>query len=402
MRVVINASTTIGNMTGVGRHTAELIRCLHAQMQPEELFEYPHGWVRNLRAKWKQTTAPASPSVNSASPRSRLPSPKRLAVNVARPCGHGLLWLYDRAVLRRGKFDLYHEPNFMPVRCGVPTVATIHDLSIVRHPEWHPPARVKWFESNLPYALKQASHFFTVTEHAKREMIELLGVSAEHITCTYNGVRADLAPLLESEYVPVLRKLDLNPGYLLHVGTIEPRKNLLRLMQAYVDLPAGLREKHPLVMAGQWGWHFEEIADYYQKTAKDKGVRQLGFVADQDLPALYNGARALVFPTYYEGFGIPAVEMMGCGGAVLASTAAAVAEVVGRNACLIAPEDTEGWRDAMQRVVTDEYWWQSLRGGVEERARRFTWENCAAKTLAVYRQLTGSAVEETKRAAKAA
>jgi O-antigen biosynthesis alpha-1,3-rhamnosyltransferase len=398
MRVVINASTTIGNMSGVGRHTAELIRCLRTHLTPAELFEYPHGWVRKLRAKWKLSTAPPVPSNNGAHAHWRLPSPKRLAINLARPCGHALLWLYDKSILRCGKFDLYHEPNFMPVRCAVPTIATIHDLSIVRHPEWHPPARVKWFESNLSNALRQACHFFTVTEHARNEMVKLLGVPAERITCTYNGVRDDLAPLPECEYLPVLQRLQLNPGYLLHVGTIEPRKNLLRLMQAYVDLPAALREKHPLVLAGQWGWHFEEIAEYYQTTAKDKGVRQLGFVADADLPALYNGARALVFPTYYEGFGIPAVEMMGCSGAVIASSAEAVAEVVGRNACLIDPEDTEGWRDAMQRVLTDEYWWQSLRGGVEERASRFTWERCAEKTLEVYRRLTGTSIEAPPRA----
>lgn len=398
MRVVINASTTVGNMTGVGRHTAELIRCLRPLMASDDLFEYPHNWVRRLRAKWKQSTAAGPSTPAEGKSRWLLPSPKRLAINIARPCGHGLLWLYDKAVMRASKFDLYHEPNFMPIRCGVPTVATIHDLSILRHPEWHPPVRVQWFESNLPNALNQASHFFTVTEHAKREMIDLLGVAAEQITCTYNGVRGDLAPLAENEYLPVLRKIDLKPGYLLHVGTIEPRKNLLRLMQAYVDLPAALRAKHPLVLAGQWGWHFESIAEFYEKTGKHNGVRQLGFVADADLPALYNGARALVFPTFYEGFGIPAVEMMGCGGAVLASTADAVAEVVGRNACMIAPEDTEGWRDAMERVLTDENWWESLRGGVEERAKRFTWERCAQKTFGVYQHLTGSVVEETKRA----
>ncbi len=401
MRVVINASTTVGNMTGVGRHTAELIRCLRMQMSPEELFEYPHRWVRRLRARWKQHTAPGPSTSGSAGSRWRLPSPKRLAISIARPCGHTLLWLYDKAVLRASRFDLYHEPNFIPIRCGVPTVATIHDLSILRHREWHPPVRVKWFESNLPHALKQASHFFTVTEHAKREMVELLNVPAEKITCTYNGVRNDLGPKSESEFLPVLRRLNLASGYLLHVGTIEPRKNLLRLMQAYVDLPSSLREKHPLVLAGQWGWNFEAIADYYEKTAKDKGVRQLGFVADEDLPALYNGARALVFPTHYEGFGIPAVEMMGCGGAVLASTAGAVAEVVGRNAFLIQPEDTEGWRDAMRRVLTDDDWWMQLRRGTIERAGRFTWERCADKTLSVYRQLTGEELE-TGRAAKAA
>lgn len=401
MRVLINAYTTIGNKTGVGRYTAELIRCLRAELTPEELFEYPHGWVRKLRGNWKQKTG-SSPGPAAEKSGWRMPSPKRLAIDIARPFGHALLWLYDKAVLRPSKFDLYHEPNFMPIRCDVPTVATIHDLSILRHKEWHPPARVKWFEANLDLALRQTSHFFTVTEHAKGEMVELLNVPADRVTCTYNGVRADLSPLSEGEYLPALQRLNLQPGYLLHVGTIEPRKNLLRLMKAYVDLPSALRDKHPLVLAGQWGWHFEEIAEFYEKVGKHNGVRQLGFVADADLPALYNGARALVFPTLYEGFGIPAVEMMGCGGVVLASTADAVVEVVGRNACLIEPEDTEGWRDAMERVITDYNWWQALRGGVVERARKFTWERCAEKTLDVYRKMTGTEVPSIPTRAAAA
>jgi alpha-1,3-rhamnosyl/mannosyltransferase len=233
-------------------------------------------------------------------------------------------------------------------------------------------------------------------------MVELLGIPPEKITCTYNGVRADLQPLSRDECEPVLKKLSLQPGYLLHVGTIEPRKNLLRLMQAYADLPSALRDKHPLVLAGGWGWRFEEIAEHYAAVGKDKGVRHVGFVADADLPALYNGARALVFPTLYEGFGIPAVEMMGCGGAVLASTADALAEVVGPCADQIDPEDTAGWRDAMRRVLTDDDWWLYLRHGVIERARRYSWDRCAAETLAVYRQLTGESIELPLLPAKAA
>jgi len=383
MRVVVNASCTIGNKTGVGRHTAELIECLDRIMSSGELHTHPHSWMRNLLRKWRR--------FSGAKPKARtlLPSPRRLALRAVGAAGRGILRLYDKAVLRANRFDLYHEPNFIPVPCDIPTLATFHDLSLLRYPEWHPAERVKRFEANLARTLRQTSHFFTVTESARQEMVELLDVPAHKITCTYNGVRSDLTELPREVYRPVLQKLDLPEGYLLHVGTIEPRKNLLRLMQAYVDLPATVREKHPLVLAGQWGWRFEEIAEFYHATGKHKGVRQIGFVADEDLPALYNGARALVFPTHYEGFGIPAVEMLGCGGAVLASATAAVAEVVGPHADIVHPEDLEGWREAMLRVLTDDHWWRSLREGGVAWANRFTWERCADQTLGVYRQLMG-------------
>jgi alpha-1,3-rhamnosyl/mannosyltransferase len=390
MRVVINAYTTIGNKTGVGRYTDELIRCLRERMNLDELFAYPHLWLRNLRARWKKRTDGNAPTFQQTTKRRWLPSPRRLAVGALRPLGHGLIWLYNRAVLRQGKFDLYHEPNHIPIRCDVPTVTTIHDLSVMHHPEWHPQQRLRFFNANMHRAICQTQHFFTVSDFVKREIAETFHVPLSRITTTPNGVRSGLRPMAEDEFRPILKQLGLPDRYLLHVGTIEPRKNLLNLMRAYVDLPVGLRERFPLVLVGQWGWHFEEAADFYHSTAKHKNVIQIGYVPDEALPAIYNGARALVFPTYYEGFGIPAVEMMGCGGAVLASTAGAVAEVVGKHAELIEPEDVVGWRDAMCRVLTDVEWWLSLRRGVVDHARQYSWDRTAAQTLRIYRQLTQS------------
>src|SRR6516162_4442021 len=115
MRVVINAYTTIGNKTGVGRYTDELVRCLRERMNPEELFAYPHLWLRNLRAKWKKRTDGNAPTAQEKPKRRWLPSPRRLAIGALGPIGHGLIWLYNRAVLRPGKFDLYHEPNHIPI-----------------------------------------------------------------------------------------------------------------------------------------------------------------------------------------------------------------------------------------------------------------------------------------------
>src|SRR5262249_19218326 len=159
---------------------------------------------------------------------------------------------------------------------------------------------------------------------------------------------------------PVLRELGLLPGYLLHVGTLEPRKNLRMLLGAYSALPAAVRDRHPLVLVGGAGWNAGAIhADLHE--ARHRNVRWLGYVRDVCLAARGSAARALVFRTLCEGLGMPTVEMLAGAGAVLASTAGAVAETVGRQAHLIDPHDQAGWRDAMERVCTDGDWWRGLR-----------------------------------------
>jgi alpha-1,3-rhamnosyl/mannosyltransferase len=163
------------------------------------------------------------------------------------------------------------------------------------------------------------------------------------------------------------------------------------LLRAYCALPQPVRHQCPLLLVGSWGWNSRAVAEYYHAEARHRGVRHVGYVAEQHLPALYNGARALLFPSHYEGFGLPPLEMMACGGAALASTAGAVAEVVGGAAELIHPADQAGWIQAMRRVIVDEDWWCSLRKGSLEAARPYTWERCARKTWNVYRSLYGGA-----------
>jgi alpha-1,3-rhamnosyl/mannosyltransferase len=179
---------------------------------------------------------------------------------------------------------------------------------------------------------------------------------------------------------------------LLYLGTIEPRKNLLVLLRAYCALPERVRADWPLVLVGGWGWNTTDVADYLHREARHRGVLHLGYLPEEHVAAVYNGARALVYPSLYEGFGLPPIEMMACGGAVLASTAGAITETVGRRAHLIDPADVDGWRDAMRRVVEDDDWWNTLRTGVTSVARPFTWERCAADTLRVYHQLGSGTV----------
>jgi alpha-1,3-rhamnosyl/mannosyltransferase len=295
-----------------------------------------------------------------------------------------------RAACLKGRYDLYHEPNFIPFPCDCPTVVTIHDLSVLRHPEWHPADRVAYFEKNFQRGLSQACHFLAISEFGRQEIIRTLNVAPDRVTRTYMGIRRGLMPLSHEEVAGVLAKLGLPGQYLLYLGTIEPRKNVLRLMKAYCALPERLRSNCPLLLVGGWGWNTSDSADYFHNKARHRGVIHLGYVKDRYVTAVYNGARALVYPSLYEGFGLPPLEMMACGGAVIASTAGALVETIGRKACLVEPEDVDGWREAMTRALEDEDWLRSLRRGTPEMAKPFTWDQCAADTLGVYRRIANS------------
>jgi alpha-1,3-rhamnosyl/mannosyltransferase len=215
------------------------------------------------------------------------------------------------------------------------------------------------------------------------------------------GIRPGLSPLPDSQVVQVLARLGLPRRYLLYLGTIEPRKNLRTLLRAYCDLPSRLRDEWPLLLVGSWGWNAAELADYLHREARHRGVLHLGYVDEACIAAVYNGARALVYPTLYEGFGLPPLEMMACGGAVLASTAGAVVETVGERAHLVPPLDVDGWRAALCRVLEDDDWWTALRRDVTAVARPYTWDQCAADTLRVYRTLCGESQAASPRRAAA-
>ena len=406
MRVLLNALSTSGAKTGVGHYTAELIRCLREQTLPGEIDCFPSGWVRRARSLWghvrpwfergRRPTASAEPSPPAGKPHWRVG-----ALRVLRAYGQSLLRKHFQSFLVNDRYDLYHEPNFIPLPCDLRTATTLHDLSVLHHPEWHPADRVAHFEKSFRDGVRRCEHFFTVSEFVRREIIETLHVRPEQVTVTYNGVRPGLTPLPEPVVQESLRRLRLPPRYFLTVGTIEPRKNILTLLRAYCALPDKIRAAYPLLLVGAWGWNSGDVADYLDREGRRRGVRRLGYFPEKHLAVLYNGARALLFPAHYEGFGMPAAEMLACGGAVIASTAGALVEVAGQCSYLIEPGDVDGWRHAMHRAAVDAEWWSSLRRGATQAAERFTWVRCAADTLRTSRRLCGDSVVTAERPRKA-
>ena len=170
-------------------------------------------------------------------------------------------------------------------------------------------------------------------------------------------------------------------------------------MKAFCELPSDVRAACPLVLAGGWGWKSGPERDLFEREAWPRGAIHLGYVADADLPALYSGATALLYPSFYEGFGLPVAEMLACGGAVIASNAAAVREVAGRHAPILDPHDSDAWRTAMLRTVREPDWLSDFRRGGVAHARRFTWSQAATDTLAVYRRVLGLAADSLLRTA---
>ncbi|MFQ3648990.1 MAG: glycosyltransferase family 1 protein [Gemmataceae bacterium] len=390
MRVLINGLAAAGRRTGVGHYTAELARTLPLVAQPgdEAVCFQPH-WAKQLKGSWSRLrdwVAPAQATHIAAGP-ARATLRARI-LDVAKQVG---LWVYRQrfSVLARGGFDLYHEPNFIPLPCELPTITTVLDLSVLLHPQWHPADRVRDFERRFREGLRRCVHVLTIANFGRREVIEALGVPAERVSRAYMGVRSGFAPLPPHQVRAQVAQLGLPPCYLLHVGTLEPRKNLGTLLRAYIDLPRPIRERCPLVLVGGWGWNSADIYDFLQATGRDQHIVHVGYLPEAALPAVYNAARALVFPTYYEGFGMPIIEMFACGGAVLASTAGAVVEVASGQAHLIAPEDVTGWREAMQRIITDDDWHKQLGQGGPAIARQFTWEACARDTWQAYERALG-------------
>jgi len=205
-----------------------------------------------------------------------------------------------------GKGLVYHEPNFVPFRVEFPLVLTIHDLSPLRLPETHRPEWVEVFKARVPAAIASCRHILVDSESTRREVLDFFPQAEGKITLAHLGVRDRYRPMSAEETRQTLTGMGLIHGnYILAVGTLEPRKNLKRAIQAFSLLPKEMRRRFPLVIAGMRGWLNEEFEEVITALVNAGEAKLVGFVADENLNALYSGARVLVYPSIYEGFGLP-------------------------------------------------------------------------------------------------
>lgn len=385
MKLILAVDAIFHPLTGIGRYAWELARGLAHQPDIDDLRYWSHGrWVANPT---QTGTNPKSGATAGGQARLR----DRLRARLAR--NRTLISLYAtltpplyRHRLRPFRDHLFHSPNYILPQFDGPRIATVHDLSTVLYPQFHPPARVAFMDRELPRTFERATHIITDTEVVRREVITHFGWPEDRITAVPLGVVPDFAPRPPAQIVPALSAYGLTPGrYILCVATIEPRKNIARLLDAHAMLPRHLQRSHPLVLAGAPGWNSDDLHRRIADTSADT-VRYLRYVPQHELPLLYAGASVFAFPSLYEGFGLPVLEAMASGVPVVTSDCSTLPEVAGAAAQLVNPLDTDAIAAALARALTDDAWRASARTIGLERAHAASWANCVSRTVEVYRR----------------
>ncbi|GAB4469218.1 MAG: glycosyltransferase family 1 protein [Anaerolineae bacterium] len=355
---------------GIGRYVRELVAAL-ARLDNESPY-------RLFAAGKARGDLPAAPGPNFTWRPSRI-SPEWFA----------RLWHRARLPLPvewwTGPVCLLHAPDFTlpPVRRGTRTLLTVHDLSFVRAPETAPASLRAYLNRAVPRSVARADHVLADSEATRQDLIALYGTSPEKISVLYSGVSAHFRPVRDTTALDaVRRRCGIGAGpFILSVGTVQPRKNYLRLVEALHRLD---RPDLRLVIAGGRGWLDDPLYARIDDLGLQDRVIFTGFVPDADLPALYSAARVFAFPSLYEGFGLPILEAMACGTPAVVSTASSLPEVAGDAALLVDPTDVDGLTHAIARLLDDEALRADLVARGRARVEAFTWDGAARQLLDHY------------------
>ncbi len=286
--------------------------------------------------------------------------------------------------LRREGVDLLHSLAFaQPLFWRGPSVISFMDLSFLRFPRAFNRANRLYLTIMARAAVRRADHLLAISEHTRQDLLRLLGASPERVTVTYCGVDSSFKPLDPALVRAYREQHGLPERFVLYVGTLEPRKNVPRLLQAYARLRRS-GGAPPLVLAGARGWRHAAIDAALDRLDLREHVRFLGYVPAAELPLCYNAATVFAYPSLYEGFGLPPLESLACGTPVVTSNASSLPEAVGNAALLVDPRDPAALAGALGAALEDESLRDRLRRSGFERARQFTWRRMAEQTVAVY------------------
>ncbi len=381
MKVILSIDPIRFPLTGIGRYTFELAR--HLKTSPEIdnlLFLSGHSFAAELPVSSQGVIAESSNKINFR----QLILKSRLAVELYR-CVSGVK---KKSVLRGYADHVFHGPNFYLPSFGGPSVCTIHDLSIFTWAHCHPPERVRYMRKEIELTLKRADMLIADSEYTRQEIAAYFGWPLAKIRAVPLACSADFRPRSDDELLAVLTRFGLLVnGYSLYVGTIEPRKNLEVLLDAYAMLPVAVRQRWPLVLTGFRGWRSEHLHARIEVAMAEGWARYLGFVAAEELPLIYAGARLFVFPSLYEGFGLPVLEAMASGVPVVCSNASTLPEVAGDAAAMCEAQDVNTLSQLIAAGLEDEEWRSAAKVKGQLRAADFSWQRCARETVAVYREV---------------
>jgi glycosyltransferase involved in cell wall biosynthesis len=370
MRIALDGIPLNQELTGVGHYTLELARALAIRSPADEV----------------EIVSPLSfiPSLVEGSKNGQPPNLQFVQANVGVISRHWWTIGLPRYVQKRG-FDLVHGTNFeVPIWKKCPTVLTIHDLSLLLWPQVHEKARVRRARRRLPLMARAATMIITPGESVRAEVCQHLKISPAKVVAIPEAQRSVFRPLAQEETLEVRKRLGIADDFLLYVGTIEPRKNLLRLVQAFKDIAPERAGKLQLVLAGKTGWLTQDVFDFVERSGMDRSIKFTGYLGDEELCALYSSCRAFVYPSLYEGFGLPPLEAMACGAPVIASRIPSIEAVTGQAAWLVDPENASELASSMRDLVGDRARQRELSLAGLARAAEFSWAETARLTQEVY------------------
>jgi glycosyltransferase involved in cell wall biosynthesis len=303
------------------------------------------------------------------------------------PCHHRLERYALAAELAPFRLDVWHSPDFIPPIAGAKRrVITVHDLAFLRLPQFLTDESRRYYNDQIGWAVRAADAIAADSNATRSDILERLDVDPGKVRTIYLAANPIFEADVSAESVAAtLARHGLEPGYILCVGTLEPRKNIPMLLRAYAMLRAGYDLTVPLVLAGARGWLDDEIFSTIRDLSLEAYVCHLAGLSDADLARLYHGAGVLAAPSTYEGFGLPPLEAMHCGCPIVASDGGSLPEVVGEAGLLISPDSPADWAVALARVLDDRDERSRLVAAGRVQARRFTWRHTAEQTLALYR-----------------
>jgi glycosyltransferase involved in cell wall biosynthesis len=373
MRVGIDGYPLAEPRTGVGHYTLELARAL-ALISPGDDFELV-------------SPAPFEAAALDEVKRANLPN--LFTKNPRASSIRGHWWSIGLPMyIRRAGFDLFHGTNFdVPLWKQGRSVVTIHDLSALLHPDTHRSRLVRRARLRLPLVVRFANMIITPTESVRREVCQRFKLKPARVRAIHSAARTSFVPVPFAETAELRQRLRVEDDFLLFVGTLEPRKNLLTLLKAFAQIVGQSELRPQLVIAGGAGWLMDEMFTFIRKSGITERLRFTGYLSDEELRGLYSSCKVFIYPSVYEGFGLPPLEAMACGAPVIAGRIPSLQEVLGSTARLVEPLDVEALAGSIVELLKDENQRRALGAAGLKHAAQFSWEQTARQTLDVYRQL---------------
>lgn len=393
MKLLFDLNSLRPPRSGIGYYTQHLLEGLRARSDVEDIA----GWMvsevfegeKLVRLVNDEIRPPVMHGAATAASVPLVDSLRRMAL--LQPLRTALHRKASRELrdhfARRGY--IYHETNFIASHYSGPTVVTVHDLSHRRHPEFHQKVAVEHLDRGLPSTLKQARAIIADSEYTKKELLELYDVPEKKVVTIYLGVDSSFRPYGALECAPTLERLGLRRGgFVLSVCTLQPRKNLLRLVEAFSRLPVSLRHEFPLVLIGADGWKNSALLSLVEPMAAAGEIIVPGYLPRADLLYLYASATVFAYPSLYEGFGLPVAEAMASGTAVLTSNVTSIPEVAGGAALEVDPLSVDAIAEGLEALLNNSPLRAELAVKGMRRAAELNWESTVEQTCDVYRLLS--------------